>query len=596
MTLRPRVFLLTALLGLPLALSLTACSKVESLTIIPGPGVEVLTAVGQTAQYTAYAEEQMGSGPQSTANVTNSVTWATSNSNVATINSNGLATAVGAGYVEITATSSNNVVAASDLTVNIGGTTPGGAGSTISSISILPDSQAVSLPTETSQFLAIGTTSSGATVDLTNLVAWSSSSAQIATINSAGLATAVAQGTTAVTALYSNSGGTVVTGSATFTVLGGSIEKYTGVSIIPGTQSLSASSQTGQFVALATSGTTGLPSDVTSSPQIKWSSSIPSIATVSATGLAEGVSTGTTTITAELTNTDGTVASGTATVTVVATAAPEPLLSLTVIPAAITVDNLQDTAQFLAIGTFSTAPYTRDLTNSPTLTWISDMPSVFPVDTNAGGNSGASAGIVTAFGVGNANIIAEATSSDKTIQTASATFSCPLVLPNPPNTPGSCFVGSQAFALLSTLTIYNEGLNTTNWLVTAPSATGTQDVIHCGPGWAANGGTGGSVCVATYPIPNPNAIYLAPPYTVPAADSLTILLSAPAQTGVNFGGWSYNCMPSDANGNPLPGPTYWTAAGPNYCTVTIYPAVYDSKTGDLVAPANTNITVGAIFN
>ena len=583
MTFRPRVSLLLALLGLPLALSLTACSKVESLAIVPGPGIEILTAVGQTAQYTAYAAEQMGSGPQTTANVTNSVTWATSNPNVATINSSGLATAVGAGYVEITATSSNNVIAYSDLTVNIAGTTPGGTGSTIASLAILPGSQTVAVPNQTSQFLAIGTTSTGATVDLTSQVAWSSSSAQIATVNSAGLTTAVAQGTTTVTALYNNSGGTIVTGAATFTVLGGSIEKYTAMSIIPGTQSLSASGQTGQFVALATSGTTGLQSDVTNSPQIKWSSSIPTVASVNATGLATGLSTGTTTVTAELTNTDGTVASGTATVTISLTAAPEPLLSLTVVPAAITVANLQDTAQFLAIGTYSTAPYTRDLTNSPSLTWISDMPSVFPVDTNAGGNSGASAGIVSAFGNGNANIIAEATSSDGTIQTASATFSCPLILPNPPNTPGSCFVGSQAFALLSTLTIYNEGLNTTDWLITAPSATGTPNVIHCGPGWVANGGTGGSVCVATYPIPST------------AGNTITILLTAPAQAGVNFGGWSYNCTPSTANGTAIQAPPYWTAAGPNYCTVTFAPAVYDAH-GDLISPANTDVTVGAIFN
>jgi hypothetical protein len=75
-----------------------------------------------------------------------------------------------------------------------------------------------------------------------------------------------------------------------------------------------------------------------------------------------------------------------------------------------------------------------------------------------------------------------------------------LVPPDLPVTYGSCFPGSEASSLLSTITVYNEGLNTTNWLVTAPSATGTADVIHCGPGWT---GTGGSVCVATYPIGTP---------------------------------------------------------------------------------------------
>ncbi len=105
----------------------------------------------------------------------------------------------------------------------------------------------------------------------------------------------------------------------------------------------------------------------------------------------------------------------------------------------------------------------------------------------------------------------------------------------------------------STLTIYNQGLNTTNWLVTAPSATGTPDVIHCGPGWAADGNAGGSVCTATYPI------------------GTTVTLTAPAQTGVNFGGWSNYCTPTVAINAP----------GPNSCTVTL---------------GATNATVGAIFN
>jgi uncharacterized protein YjdB len=553
MTLRPRTSLLLVLLGLPLALSLTACNKVEAVSIIPGAGIEILTAAGQTAQYTAYATEQMGSGPTTTANVTTSVTWSSSNPNIATINSSGLATAVGAGYVEITAVASDGALAASDLTVNIPGTTTGSTGNTIASISIIPGSQSVSSPSQTSQFLAIGTTSSGATVNLTSQVAWSSSSAQIATVNSSGLATAIGQGTTTITTLYANVvGGTVVTGTATFTVAGGTTEQYTAVTILPGSQALSASGQTGQFIALATTGSTGLKTDVTSSSQITWSSSIPTIATVSASGLAEGVSAGSTTITAELTNPDGSVVSGTATVAISLTAAPEPLLSLTIIPNSVTAGAIGDTAQFLAIGTYATAPYVRDLTNSSDLAWISTEPNYFPVNSNTGGNSGASAGIVTAMTNGSTVIIAEATNPvDKTIQTATATFSCPLILPNltgNPPTPGSCNQAQNQ--LFSTLTVYNEGLNTSNWVITASSATGTADVIHCGPGWPL--ANGGSVCSATYPL------------------GTIVTLTAPAQSGVSFGGWSTNCL---AQGTV-------SSTGPNSCTVQL----------------TTNDTVGGIFN
>jgi hypothetical protein len=427
-------------------------------------------------------------------------------------------------------------------------------------MAIIPSAQSVAVPSQTAQFLAIGTTATGQTVNITDAVAWSSSSQQIATIGgTTGLATALGQGTSTITALYV-SGGSTLTATATFTVQGGTTEEYTAIALVPGSQSVSASGQTGQFIALATSGTTGLEEDVTNSPQITWISSIPSVATIttglaSGNGIATGVSLGTSTITAELKNPDGSLVSAFSTIDVTNTPAPEPLLSLQIIPSTITVDNLLDQGQFLAIGTYSTAPTVRDLTNS--VQWLTSAPSVFPVNSNGTGvpSGGANAGIVTAYGSGGATIIAEASvppvppQTIADIQTATASFNCPLVLPTP-TTAGSCYPGSQSSSLLSTLTIYNEGLNTTNWLVLAPSSTGTPNVIHCGPG-SVGDGLGGSVCVATYPV------------------GTTVTLTAPAGQGA-FGGWSYNCTPTGAV----------TAAGPNTCNVTV----------------TFNDTVGAIFN
>ncbi len=321
------------------------------------------------------------------------------------------------------------------------------------------------------------------------------------------------------------------------------------VQVTPGSQSLSVG-QSAQFTAVGTYGNASHTSTQNVTSTVTWGSSVPAVATVSSSGVATGVSAGTTTITASATAFNGPVSSS-ATLTVSGSGQGAVgggvLLSLTILPSSITVGNLQDTGQFLAIGTFSTAPTVRDLTNSPTMKWISATPSVFPVNTNSAGNMGATAGIVTAYGSGNAVITAETTGSDGSIQTASAAFNCPLVLPNPPSTPGTCYPGSQAAALLATLTVYNEGLNTTNWLITAPSATGTPHVLNCGPG----AGQGNSVCVATYPVGS------------------TVTLTAPA-AGAAFGGWSSNC----ANTGTI------TAAGPNSCTVTL----------------TTNDTVGAIFN
>jgi hypothetical protein len=456
----------------------------------------------------------------------------------------------------------------STAAITVTGSTGGATGGEVVSLAVIPGTQVVASANQTSQFIAIGPTSSGATENVTNQVLWGSSSAQVATINSSGLASATGQGTATISAIFTNTDKSVAAGTSTFTVTGAVSEEITALTLSPTTQSLSATGQSSQFIALGTSGA-GLELNVTSAPGISWSSSVSTVATVSPTGLVAGVNPGQCTVTAIFTNPDGSVASASAIINVTSSPAPEPLLSLTIIPSTITVGNLQDTGNFLAIGTYATSPNVRDLTNS--VTWISSFPNSFPVNSNTNPtNPGDPGGVVTAFGNGTATIIAEA--SDPTtgsIQTATATFSCPLVLPNPPTTPGSCFEGSQASALLSTITVYNEGANATNWLITAPSATGTPNVIHCGPGWAGDGNSGGSVCVASYPVGS------------------TVTLTAPAQAAVSFGGWSDNCTASPSSISPNPP----TAAGPNTCTIVPNAPPYSAAN-----PVPTNITVGAIFN
>ena len=444
------------LLLLCLATAVVGCATQGLDSIQITPTTQALT-VGQTAQFIAVGTYG-NPNHLSTQDITSLVTWTSNTPSVATISATGVATAVGAGTTTIIATASGfNGPVSSSATLTVTGSSGGTGGGSIVSLSIIPSSQAVASPTQTTQFLAIGTTSSGATVNLGGQVAWSSSSPQIATISgTTGLATAVGQGTATITAIYTNTaGGTVVTGTATFTVVGGTTEKFTAVSITPSSQALSASGQTAQFIALGTSGSGGLQTNVTSSSQITWSSSSPSIASVSATGLATGLRAGTTTVSAQLTNADGTVVSNSVAVTVSLTAAPEPLLSLTIIPSSITVGNLQDTGNFLAVGTFSTVPYVRDLTDS--VTWLSSSPDVFPVNSNNSATLpvGSTAGVVTAYGNGSATIIAEAKNpADGTIQTATAQFNCPLIQPSagtPPSTrrfmlsgfAGSCAKGNH---------------------------------------------------------------------------------------------------------------------------------------------------------
>jgi hypothetical protein len=209
----------------------------------------------------------------------------------------------------------------------------------------------------------------------------------------------------------------------------------------------------------------------------------------------------------------------------------------------------------------------RDVTNS--VTWLTSEPNKYPITNYSPtppGPGTQNGGVVSAYepsgGPVGAVITAEATDTNGSIATATANVGCPLVLPDPtthPPTIGTCF--QNVPQLLTTLTVYNEGLNTTGWLVTAPSATCNpavpatcNPVLTCGPA----AGAGNSVCTATYPLLTNG---------VPT----TVTLTAPAETGVKFGGWSSNCFNTGLVTQP----------GPNTCTVTL---------------STTDATVGAIFN
>ena len=138
------------------------------------------------------------------------------------------------------------------------------------------------------QFTATATYSDGSTSDITNSVAWTSSSGTVATIDATGLASALNIGASIITAALGP-----VRGATTLTVTAATL---TSIALTPVNPSIVAGT-TQQFTATGTY-TDGSTVAITSS--VTWNSSNIVVATISASGLASGVNTGSSTITAVL--------------------------------------------------------------------------------------------------------------------------------------------------------------------------------------------------------------------------------------------------------------------------------------------------------
>ena len=234
----------------------------------------------QTQQFTATGTYS----DASTKNITTSVTWASSNTAVATIGANtGLATGIAAGTSQITAALGTVTSPSRSLTVV--------TSVTLQSITVSPSNSSVT-QSQTQQFTATGTYGDGSTKNITTSVTWASSNTAVATIGAnTGLATGIAAGTSQITATL----GSVVSPNDTVTVAKGVYLQSIAVS--PSNSSLSQS-QTQQFTATGTY-SDGSSKNITTS--INWASSNAAVATIGAnTGLATGISAGASQISASL--------------------------------------------------------------------------------------------------------------------------------------------------------------------------------------------------------------------------------------------------------------------------------------------------------
>ncbi|WP_410211476.1 Ig-like domain-containing protein [Aquirhabdus sp.] len=296
-------------------------------------------AAGLTQQFSATGIYSDGS----TQAITNPI-WNSSNPNIATVNSTGLVKSLTAGSVNITATF-NGFTGSSPLTIT---------SAILKSITVIPTAPSVAAGL-TQQFSAAGIYSDGTSQPIASPT-WSSSNPSIATVNTAGLVKSLTAGSVNITASF---GG--VTGSSTLTVTAATLKAIT----VTPTASSIAAGLTQQLTATGTysDGT----SQIISNPV--WSSSGPSVATVSSTGLVKTLNPGTINLTASFNGVSGST-------TLKVTNAIVQSLSIVPLTSSMAVGLTQ---QFTATahysdGTLQVIP-TPSLTN-PTMTWSSSNNTV----------------------------------------------------------------------------------------------------------------------------------------------------------------------------------------------------------------------------
>ncbi len=264
-----------------------SATAVVTATAVPVAQVAVLptsatASVASTVQFVAIPLDSTG-----TALGGRVITWASSNSSVASVDGSGLATSVTAGSATITATSEGHSGSAA-LTVSAV-TLP------VATVTVSPASASVTAG-QTVQLTATpkdanGNTLTGRTIN------WTSSNTSVATVSSSGLVSGVVAGSATITATAEGKSGT-----SAITVTAVTVPVAT-VTVSPASASVPAG-QTAQLTAT--------PKDASGNPltgrTITWASSNTSVATVSSSGLVSGVTTGSATITATSETKSGTSA------------------------------------------------------------------------------------------------------------------------------------------------------------------------------------------------------------------------------------------------------------------------------------------------
>ena len=352
--------LLTTVLAILGALTGCADAHLPGLTSITVTPPNSTLDIGQNQQYAATGTFSDGSSRD----VTNLVTWSSSNTTVASISASGLALGIHQGSSTISATlntADGPITGVAALGVIV----------TLKSITITPVNPSIANGTSM-QLTATGIFSDGSTQNLTNSVSWSSSSAAVGTVSSTGLVAGAGVGSTTITATQAG-----VSATTTVTVTGATL---TSITVTPPNSSIAAGTSK-QFIATGNY-SDGTTQDLTTS--VTWASSFP-LATVSnaagSQGLVMGNGKGIATITATLSGVSG------ATMLTVTNAV---LTSIAVTPGNSSIAD-GTTEQLTATGFYSDGS-TQNLTTQ--VSWTSSSDAMATVS-SGGQVTGTGAGSVT---------------------------------------------------------------------------------------------------------------------------------------------------------------------------------------------------------
>ena len=284
----------------------------DDLTLVPRPPlVTSLEVTSPAAEITVNAGTlQMAVTNVLPAGASTAVTWSVAPAGLATINAAGLLTAISNGAVTVTATATDGSGISATRAITITGQPIPVTGITVTGAG---DATTIATAGGTLQMSAAITPA-----EATNqAVTWSVTPAGLATIDAAGLLTAVANGTVTVTATAAD--GSNVSGTLAVTITGQPIRVSSIGVTSAGGVTIIAPARTLQMSAAV------LPTDATNRT-VTWSVSDVGVATISATGLLTAVANGAVTVTATANDLSGVV--GTLAVTV--SDVPVPVASISV--------------------------------------------------------------------------------------------------------------------------------------------------------------------------------------------------------------------------------------------------------------------------